>query len=348
MGQRGPQEAGELARDGGDDVLFGFAARRQAPVASVQPMLRMPGLLDDGRGRPALTEAERPSKKGMMPVLPRGLDQHPPQMCIPRFRDPAAGLFRPTGILRRDKAGKRHDAGGGGKAPCIAQFGRDGQGGEIVNAAEAAEAFDAGAQRLDGEEVAELGIHRLQSPDGFIDRPHVRAMGLLECGDRPALPLQPGGMAFRPRLLRPGEATAVPQEKLREPVSRAQQIRANIFATAQQIARRLFLLAGNVNGGERARSVQHRQLAGIAPIGLDAIAGPPRDQGWRDHVTGNVIRGQRTLQIEAAGPCFTATKRAWTKSSRSSLGIRTLISCASLLSPPVITFSIPAFHIRHH
>ena len=78
MGQRGPEEAGELARDGGNNVLLGFAACRQAPVASVQPMLSVPGLLDDGRGRPALTETERPSEKGMMPVLPRGLDQYPP------------------------------------------------------------------------------------------------------------------------------------------------------------------------------------------------------------------------------------------------------------------------------
>jgi hypothetical protein len=152
MGQRCPEEAGELARDGGDDVLFGFAARRQAPVASVQPMLSVPGLLDDGRGRAALTETERPSQKGMMPVLPRGLDQDPPQMRIPRFRDPAAGLCGPTGILRRDEPGKRHHAGRGGKAPSIAQFGGDGECGEIVNATEAAETCDAGAEWLDGEE----------------------------------------------------------------------------------------------------------------------------------------------------------------------------------------------------
>lgn len=74
MGQRGPEEAGEFACDGGDDVLFGLAARGEAPVASVQPMLRVPRLIDDGRGRPALTETERSSQKGMMPVLPRGLD----------------------------------------------------------------------------------------------------------------------------------------------------------------------------------------------------------------------------------------------------------------------------------
>lgn len=166
-------------------------------------------------------------------------------MRIPCFGDPAAGLFGATGIFRRDQAGKRHDAGGRGEAPGIAQFGGDGEGGEIVNTAEAAETFDAGAERLDGEEVTELGIDRVESSDGFFNGPHVGAMRLLERGDRPALRVQPGGMAGRPRLLRPGEATAVTQEKLGEPMPRAQQIRANVFATAQQIPRRLFLLARN-------------------------------------------------------------------------------------------------------
>jgi len=189
MGQRCPEEAGEFARDGGDDVLFGFAARGQVPVASVQPMLRLPGALDDDRGCPLLTEPERPSQKGMMSVVPGGFDQDPPQMRISCFRDPAAGLFGSTGILRWDQAGKGHHSGGGGEAPRVAQFGRDRECGEIVNAAEAAEPFDAGAERLDREEVTEFGIDRVESPDGFIDRSQVRAMGLLERRDRPVLGL---------------------------------------------------------------------------------------------------------------------------------------------------------------
>ena len=64
MGQRGPEEAGELAGDGGDDVLFGFAACRQATIATMQPMLRVPGLVDNGGGRAALTEAEGSPRNG--------------------------------------------------------------------------------------------------------------------------------------------------------------------------------------------------------------------------------------------------------------------------------------------
>jgi hypothetical protein len=47
-GQRRPDEAGELAGDRGDNVLFGFTASRETRVAPMQPLLRPPRLRDDG------------------------------------------------------------------------------------------------------------------------------------------------------------------------------------------------------------------------------------------------------------------------------------------------------------
>ena len=55
---------------------------------------------------------------------------------------------------------------------------------------------------------------------------------------------------------------------------RAQEIGANVFATAEQIPRGLFCSRGNVNGGERAGAIQHGELAGIAAIGFDAMPAP--------------------------------------------------------------------------
>src|ERR1700752_2288274 len=49
LGQRRPDEAGELAGDGGDDMLFGFAARGEPLVAAIQSLLRVPGR-DQRRG----------------------------------------------------------------------------------------------------------------------------------------------------------------------------------------------------------------------------------------------------------------------------------------------------------
>ena len=67
-------------------------------------------------------------------------------------------------------------------------------------------------------------------------------------------------------------------------MSGAQQIGANVFAAAQQIAGGFFLLGRNVNGGQRAGAIQDRELAGVAPIRLDAIARPAGNQRRRDDV----------------------------------------------------------------
>ena len=136
-------------------------------------------------------------------------------MRVAGLDDGAARLFGAARVFGRHEAREGHHLRRGREPSGITQFGGDRQRGEIVNAAEAAETFDASAEGLDGEEVTELGIDGVESPDGLIDRPHVRAMGLLERGDRPALRLPPGGMACGPRLLRPAEATDMTQEKLR-------------------------------------------------------------------------------------------------------------------------------------
>ena len=117
MSQRRPEEAGELAGNGRDDVLFRFASCGQAPVASVQPMLRMSGLVDDGRGRAALPHAKGAPEKRMMPVVPRGFDEHTAQVGVARLCDAPARLFRPAGILRGDEPGKGHHARRGRTAP---------------------------------------------------------------------------------------------------------------------------------------------------------------------------------------------------------------------------------------
>jgi hypothetical protein len=53
-----------------------------------------------------------------------------------------------------------------------------------------------------------------------------------------------------------------------------------------------------------ARAIEHRELAGIAAVGFDPIAGATRNQRRRNHVTRHVPRGQRALQLEAARARF--------------------------------------------
>jgi hypothetical protein len=88
-----------------------------------------------------------------MAVVPRGFDQHAPDVGIAGFGNCAARLLRPAGMLRGHQADEGHEARGRGKATRVPQFGGDREGGEIVDAAETAEALDPGLQRLDRQEI---------------------------------------------------------------------------------------------------------------------------------------------------------------------------------------------------
>ena len=132
-------------------------------------------------------------------------------------------------------------------------------------------------------------------------------MGVFEGGQRPALGLQPRGVTFGPGAFGGGKAAPVAEQEVREPMTRAQQVGPNVFPTAEQIARRLFLVARDMNRGQRAGAIEHRELPRVTTIGVDAVTGTARDQGRRDHVTGDVMSRQRALQLEAARPGFVAT-----------------------------------------
>jgi len=69
---------------------------------------------------------------------------------------------------------------------------------------------------------------------------------------------------------------------------------------------RFFLLGRDVDGGEGARAIEDGELAGIASIRFDAIAWPAQDQRRCDHITRNVVPGQRALELKATRSCFIA------------------------------------------
>ena len=154
MDQRGPEEAGEFARDGGDDVLFGFAARGEPLIAAVQSLLCSPGM-GDGRGRRALLSVlQGASDEGVMAIVPRGFHENTAQMRIARLGDRAARRLRAAGVLGGNQTDEGHQPRRGGKTARVAELGGDGERRQIVDAAEAAEPLDARAQRLEREECA--------------------------------------------------------------------------------------------------------------------------------------------------------------------------------------------------
>jgi hypothetical protein len=190
-----------------------------------------------------------------MAVMPGGFHQDAAEMSVAGFGDGAARLFGATRVFRWHEPGERHHPRCGREAAGVTEFGGDGQRRQIVDAAETAQAFDAAAERLDREQIAELGVHRLKATAGFVDGADIRAMRLLESGQGPTLGLQPRGVPCRPRLLGGREAAAMAEEELREAVPGAQQVGTNVLAAAKEVACRLFLLGGNVNRGERAGTI---------------------------------------------------------------------------------------------
>jgi len=111
-------------------------------------------------------------------------------------------------------------------------------------------------------------------------------------------------MTFRPGFLGRRETSAVTEQEFRETVPGTQQVGADVFATAEEITSRFFLLGGNVNRGEGGGAMEDGELAGIASVGFDAIARPPGNQRRRDDLTRYLVRGQRSLQLEATRTGF--------------------------------------------
>src|SRR2546430_7082940 len=110
-----------------------------------------------GAPRPLL---KGPTEKRVMAIVPGGFDEDASDMGIASFRDRAAGLLRATGVLGRHESDEAHEARGGGKAARVAEFGGDGQRGEIVDTAEAAQAFDTGFGRIEREQVPQVRVDR--------------------------------------------------------------------------------------------------------------------------------------------------------------------------------------------
>src|SRR5688572_12019866 len=176
------------------------------------------------------------AEKWVMPVMPGGFDQDAAQVRVSGFGDVAARLLAATRVLRGDQARVRHDARGRGEAARVSQLGGDGERGEIVDAAKTAEPLDARAEGLDGQQIAQFGIHRLEPADRFINGTDIGPVGLLERWQRPALRLQPRGMALRPGALGGRESPAVAQEEFGQAMPRTEEVDTNVLPASEEVA----------------------------------------------------------------------------------------------------------------
>ena len=111
----------------------------------MQPLLSGPRLRDDVGRRPLLSLPESSPDKRMMSVVPGGLHQDAAEVSIAGLGNRSARLLRAAGMLRGDPPDKRHRLRRTAEAARVAELGGDGQRGQIIDAAEAAQSLDARA-----------------------------------------------------------------------------------------------------------------------------------------------------------------------------------------------------------
>jgi hypothetical protein len=144
-------------------------------------------------------------------------------------------------------------------------------------------------------------FHRAEAGDGFLHRPQVREVGLPVGLMRPGLLVEPRPVSLRP-CPRRREASPLPQQEFRQPMAPPQQVRPNVFATAQEIADGFFLLGRYMHGGQCPGPGHQRRLRGIATARLHPVPRPPPHQHGGNHLAGHASRAQKPLQGEAARP----------------------------------------------
>jgi hypothetical protein len=77
-----PDEAGELAGAGDDDLLLWFAAGGHSLPATVEALLAAPGAFDVGRVLSALAAFELGAELGAAPGVPGSFDQQPTDVAV--------------------------------------------------------------------------------------------------------------------------------------------------------------------------------------------------------------------------------------------------------------------------
>ena len=101
-------------------------------------------------GAPRWRAPQRGADERMVPIVPGGFDEHAPEMGVAGFGDRALRALGAAGVFGRDEADEGHGTRRSGKAAGVAELRGDGERGEIIDAAEAAQPLDARARAARG------------------------------------------------------------------------------------------------------------------------------------------------------------------------------------------------------
>jgi len=118
--------------------------------------------------------------------------------------------------------------------------------------------------------------------------------------------LEPAAVSEVPgALAREGDGAA--EEELRDAVTCADEVLAQVLASAGEVASGFIFLGQRLDLGEEAGAEEVSELLGVAAVGLDLLAGLAGDEGGGDEHAARVTpRDDLPLQRVAAGACLVA------------------------------------------
>src|SRR5439155_15615370 len=83
LAKRRPEKSTELARHRRDRLVVRLAVRDQPPVSAVEPRLGAIGERDHPARLPLASLAQLLPDAGLVPIVPRRLNEQPPRMLVP-------------------------------------------------------------------------------------------------------------------------------------------------------------------------------------------------------------------------------------------------------------------------
>lgn len=297
----GPDEADEFAGDGsdGDDALLAVA--EEVLEAGTEADLGFPGDFDHGLGLAVLAFSDVGRDPGRKPVLPGGFDHGPATTLVAGPGDGALTALLAGGGFAGNDADEGHQAGGLGEAGEVADLGHPGDGMEGGEAPQAHQGLDQGTTPPPGQLGVDGGGEAFNAADRILNGTEQFLEGDLLAGMRELLDAQVVEMAGGPTALAVVAASVAEEEAL-DALTAGAEFLDGAEPGADQVPHGLVGLVRHMDEGEFAGPEQAREVAGVAAVGLDAIAGLLGNLGRRDHTDGDPLGGEVAREPEAGRP----------------------------------------------
>ena len=304
-----PEEPGEFTGDSDDGFLGRFSSEGETHEASVQPIMGAIGESDHTGGLSLAPASEREADRGSMAVMPGGLDEEASRVGVAGSGDGAAVLRVAARVFAGDEAEEGHEGAGSREAAEVVELGDEAHRGDGVDAAEAAEPSNRLAVGFLGTAGGELFVEMTEPFFELIEGDEIAVEGGLARGIVKVERVEPGEVACAPRALGSGEEAVAAEKELAHAMPRAGEIFPHVFTAAAEIAKSFFTLGGRVDLGEEIGAEELGELAGVAPIGLDALSRLHRSERGSDDPAGDSRRLQLALERVAGGASLVAGEK---------------------------------------